>query len=98
MKMKYTKEKEQEYYNTKLIKESIKDSSSRPHKLSVLDTLVHIIGTVLGFIIQDIIDTDKLISNGVLRFFADVIIIVIAITAVNVISNLLFTFGKEREL
>lgn len=75
-------EQERKHYNKKILKESFKDEMKKPHRIDWADMIAVFIGTMLGLFIQDVIDTEKLISNTVLRFCVDVLIIVIAILAV----------------
>jgi len=76
-------EQERKHYNKIILKESFKDEMKKPHRIDWADMIATFFGTMLGLFIQDVIDTEKLISNTVLRFCVDVLIIVIAITVVH---------------
>ena len=84
--MEYTKEKEQEYYNKKLINETMKEEIKKPHKFDWKEAVLLLLGLILGFIVTDIIGLEELIGNKFLRYMAEVFILVIAIAAVNVIA------------
>lgn len=84
--MEYTKEKEQEYYNKKLINETIKEEIKKPHKFDWKDSFLSFLGLVLGFIVTDIIGLEELIGNKLLRYTAEIFILVVGITVVNVIA------------
>jgi hypothetical protein len=84
--MEYTKEKEQEYYNKKLINETMKEEIKKPHKFDWKECVLLFVGLLLGFIITDIIGTDELISNKILRFTAEVFILFISISVVNIVA------------
>ena len=45
--MEYTKEKEQEYYNKKLINETMKEEIKKPHKFDWKDSFLSFLGLVL---------------------------------------------------
>ena len=65
-----------------LIKQTFKDEMKKPHRIDWADMTAVFIGTVLGLSIRDAIDTKRSISNGFGRFCVDVLIITIAILAV----------------
>ncbi len=65
-----------------LIKQTFKDEMKKPHRIDWADMIAIFIGTVLGLSIRDAIDTKRSISNGFGRFCVDVLIITIAILAV----------------
>ena len=75
-------EQERKQDDQDLIKQTFKDEMKKPHRIDWADMIAVFIGTMLGLFIQDVIDTEKLISNTVLRFCVDVLIITIAILAV----------------
>ena len=75
-------EQERKHYNKKILKESIKDEMKKPHRIDWADMIAVFIGTVLGLSIRDAIDTKSLISNGFGQFCVNVLIITIAILAV----------------
>lgn len=75
-------EQEIKHYNKKILKESIKDEMKKPHRIDWADMIAVFIGTVLGLSVRDAIDTKRSISNGFGRFCVDVLIITIAILAV----------------
>ena len=81
--MKYTKENEKEYYNQKLLKETFQDEIKKPHKFDWKEAVLLLLGLILGFIVTDIIGLEELISNRILRYTAEIFILVIAIAAVN---------------
>ncbi len=81
--MKYTKENEKEYYNQKLLKETFQDEIKKPHKFDWKEAVLLLLGLILGFIVTDIIGLEELISNKILRYTAEIFILVIAIAAVN---------------
>ena len=68
--------------NQALIKQSFSDEMKKPHRIDWADMIAVFIGTVLGLSIRDAIDTKSLISNGFGRFCVEVVIIAIAILAV----------------
>ena len=84
--MKYTKDNEKEYYNHKLIKETLKDEIKEPHKFDWKEYVLLFFGLLLGFIVTNIIGIDQLISNKFLRFTAEVFILFFAIALVNAIA------------
>jgi hypothetical protein len=84
--MKYTKENEKEYYNKKLIKDTLKEEIKNPHKFEWKEAVILLLGLIFGYIVTDIIGIDELISNKILRFMAEVFILFIAIAAVNAIA------------
>jgi hypothetical protein len=84
--MKYTKDKEKEYYNHKLIKETLKDEIKEPHKFDWKEYVLLFFVLLLGFIVTNIIGIDQLISNKFLRFTAEVFILFFAIALVNAIA------------
>ena len=84
--MKYTKENEIQYYNQKLIKDTIKDEIKKPNKFEWKDSVLSFLGLVLGFIVTDIIGLEELIDNKLLRYTAEIFILVAGITVVNVIA------------
>ena len=65
-----------------LIKQTFKDEMKKPHRIDWADMIAVFIGTVLGLSIRDAIDTKRSILNGFGRFCVDVLIITIAILAV----------------
>ena len=84
--MNYTKENEKQYYNNKLIKETLKDEIKEPHKFDWKEYVLLFFGLLLGFIVTNIIGIDQLISNKFLRFTAEVFILFFAIALVNAIA------------
>lgn len=75
-------EQERKQYNKKLLKESFNDEMKKPHRTDWADMIATFFGTMLGLSIRDAIDTKSLISNGFGRFCVNVLIITIAILAV----------------
>ena len=84
--MNYTKENEKQYYNNKLIKDTLKDEIKEPHKFDWKEYVLFFLGLLLGFIVTNIIGIDQLISNKFLRFTAEVFILFFAIALVNAIA------------
>lgn len=84
--MNYTKENEKQYYNNKLIKDTLKDEIKEPHKFDWKEYVLLFLGLLLGFIVTNIIGIDQLISNKFLRFTAEVFILFFAIALVNAIA------------
>jgi hypothetical protein len=84
--MKYTKDNEKEYYNHKLIKETLKDEIKEHHRFDWKEYVLLFWGLLLGFIVTNIIGIDQLISNKFLRFTAEVFILFFAIALVNAIA------------
>lgn len=91
--MKYSKEKEREYYNQKLIKDGIvngvtqlgDDVDNGNYKFPWKNFSISCIGTIIGLTVRDMIGTEALIPNKGLRFCADVVILIITISLVNLI-------------
>ena len=75
-------EKEREYYNRKILKESFSDEMKKPRRMDWAELIAVFIGVFLGLTIRDVIGTEQLISNSAARFFADTVITVIMILAV----------------
>ena len=90
-------EQERKQDNQELIKQTFKDEMKKPHRIDWADMIAVFIGTMLGLFIQDVIDTEKLISNTVLRFCVDVLIIVIAITVVHGIIALVKKLTAKKQ-
>jgi len=70
-------EKEREYYNHKILKESFSDEMKKPRRIDWAELIAVFIGVFLGLTIRDVIGTEQLISNSAARFFADTVITVI---------------------
>ena len=87
--MKYSKEKEQSYYNRMLLRNSISnladDVDNGTYEFPWKNFIISTTGTILGLIIRDMIGTETLISNKGLKFCADVAILVVMITLVNLV-------------
>jgi uncharacterized membrane protein len=91
--MKYSKERERKYYNRELVRGSIRDEVTKlgddvdngtyefPWKNFIISTT----GTILGLILRDMIGTETLIPNKGLKFCADVVILVVMISLVNLV-------------
>lgn len=88
---------ERKQYNKKLLKESFNGEMKKPHRTDWATVIAIFFGTMLGLFIQDVIDTEKLISNTVLRFCVDVLIIVIAITVVHGIIALVKKLTAKKQ-
>ena len=91
--MKYSKEREREYYNQKLIKDSIiseisnlaDDVDNGTYKIPCKNFITNAIGTILGIILCDIIGIETLNLNKGLKFWADVVIFVVMIILANLV-------------
>ena len=91
--MKYSKEKEKEYYNRKLLKGGIMNSITElgddvdngKYNIPWRNFSANFIGTFIGLTVNDIIVTEARVSNTGLRFCADVLILIVMITLVNVV-------------
>jgi Na+/H+-dicarboxylate symporter len=90
-------EQERKQDNQDLMKQTFKDEIKKTHRIDWADMIAVFIGTMLGLFIQDVIDTEKLISNTVLRFCVDVLIIVIAITVVQGIIALVKKMTAKKQ-
>jgi Na+/H+-dicarboxylate symporter len=90
-------EQERKQDNQDLMKQTFKDEMKKTHRIDWADMIAVFIGTMLGLFIQDVIDTEKLISNTVLRFCVDVLIIVIAITVVHGIIALVKKLTAKKQ-
>ena len=77
---------EKQYYNHKLIKDTLKDEIKEHHRFDWKEAVLLFIGLLMGYIAADIIGIDQLISNKFLRFTAEVFILFFAITLVNAIA------------
>ncbi|MCR5480680.1 MAG: hypothetical protein K6F27_12595 [Ruminococcus sp.] len=75
-------EQERKQDNQDLMKQTFKDEMKKTHRIDWADMIAIFIGTVLGLSIRDAIDTKRLIANGFGRFCVNVLIITIAILAV----------------
>lgn len=75
-------EQERKQDDQDLIKQTFKDEMKKPHRIDWADMIAVFIGTVLGLSVRDAIDTKRSISNGFGRFCVDVLIITLAILAV----------------
>lgn|GEM_PF-1686517 len=79
-------EQERKQDDQDLIKQTFKDEMKKPQRIDWADMIAIFIGTVLGLSIRDAIDTKSLISNGFGQFCVNVLIITIAILAVQGVS------------
>lgn len=79
------------------MEQTFKDEMKKPHRTDWATVIAAFFGTMLGLFIQDVIDTEKLISNTVLRFCVDVLIIVIAITVVHGIIALVKKLTAKKQ-
>ena len=81
--MKYSKEKEKEYYNQKLIKDGFRNEMKEfgenvrkgNYKFPWKDFFITFIGVFAGSVISEKIGVDRLISDRSLSFCAEVLII-----------------------
>lgn len=87
--MKYSKKKEQSYYNRMLLRNSISniadDVDNGTYEFPWKNFIISTTGTILGLIIRDMIGTETLIPNKGLKFCVDVAILVVMITLVNLV-------------
>ena len=87
--MKYSKEKAQSYYKRMLLRNSISnladDVDNGTYEFPWKNFIISTTGTILGLIIRDMIGTETLIPNKGLKFCADVAILVVMITLVNLV-------------
>ena len=90
-------EQERKQYNDKLLNETFRGEIKKPHRTSWSELAAVFFGTMLGLFLQDVINTEKLISNSVAQFCVDVLIVVIAITAVQGIIALVKKLTAKKQ-
>lgn len=84
------KEDERSYYNRRLLDKEVKNELKKS-KIDWKDLIVSFIGVWIGLMLSDAVQLENLISNSVVRFCAEVLIVTAALLlvagAVHMIEN-----------
>ena len=84
------KEDERSYYNRRLLDKEVKNELKKS-KIDWKDLIVRVIGVWIGLMLSDAVQLENLISNSVVGFCAEVLIVTAALLlvagAVHMIEN-----------
>lgn len=89
-------EKEQKYYNKKLIKNSIESEIKKSHKIDWKEFITNCIGIFLGLTLNDKIGIENHFNNFFIVFILEVFIIVAAIIFIKIILNAIFKIVQKK--
>ena len=89
-------EKEQKYYNKKLIKNSIESEIKKSHKIDWKEYINDCIGIFLGLMLNDKIGIENHFNSVFIGFTVDVFIIVAAIIFIKIILNAILKIVKRN--
>lgn len=89
-------EKEQKYYNKKLIKNSIESEIKKSHKIDWKEFITNCIGIFLGLTLNDKIGIENHFNSVFIGFTVDVFIIVAAIIFIKIILNAILKIVKRN--
>ncbi|HAG12346.1 MAG TPA: hypothetical protein DCG49_00610 [Ruminococcus sp.] len=89
-------EKERRYYNKKLIKDGFQNEMKKPLPIDIKDLIARILGCGLGLWLCDLIGTETLIRNNVMRFVVDVLIVSAMLAAAEAVFRLLSRAMKKN--
>ena len=89
-------EKERQYYNKKLIKAGFQDEIKKPHKIDWADFVTTFLGIFIGLSINRLTGIETRISNGVLCFLSEILIMAGCLFAVKLAATALrLCFGGK---
>ena len=88
------KEDERSYYNRRLLDKEVKNELKKS-KIDWKDLLVRVIGVWIGLMLSDAVQLENLISNSVVRFGVEVLIVTAALLLVAGAAHMIENYFRK---